>query len=506
MWNKFFKKIISNRVRKIFLILIIAGFSLAGPNSLSQATTVATPPNDEYLGRQWGLPDIKALESWEVTSGNPDVKIAILDSGIDIDHPDLASKVVVSVNFTNSPTVYDILGHGTHVAGIAAAVTNNSIGIAGTGYNCNLMNVKVANDRGESSSSWLAQGIIWAADNGADVINLSLVGGRFCSTVRSAVNYAWNKGVVLVASAGNNRSSMPIFPAAFPNCIAVAATDENDSLAFFSNFGDWVDVAAPGTYIYSTMPNNNYKYYSGTSMSAPFVSGLAGLLFTTALDPKINTITDFNENGRVNDEIRYVIENNSDDIGLPIKYGKINIEAAVTPTPQPPLPTPPKVECQEVFLGQVFKRILEIQNEIPLHLLKMKQRYEEIFPHAKKCVKLFEECQAYRCCGGAPGANCGCGAGGCGGEPCPPGTELMLAEELKEVKRLNELVQDRAEILKNFNQEIEELKTESDRLKGILANRDPETKVWTCSELKALNVVKSCEAENDYYICKGLLE
>ncbi|GAI46832.1 unnamed protein product, partial [marine sediment metagenome] len=159
------------------------------------------------------------------------------------------------------------------------------------GYNSSLMNVKVLGDDGCGYYSWVAQGIIWAANNGADVINLSLSGSSFSSTLQQAVDYAWNHGVVVVAAAGNDGSSNRLYPAYYDNCIAVAATDANDNLASWSNYGSWVDVAAPGS-AYSTKPNGQYGYMAGTSMASPHVAGLAGLVFSV--------VSDSNGNGRLN--------------------------------------------------------------------------------------------------------------------------------------------------------------------------------------------------------------
>jgi thermitase len=172
------------------------------------------------------------------------------------------------------------------VAGIAAAVTNNARGIAGLGFDSVLMNVKVLNDDGSGTWSAVANGIIWAADNGANVTNMSFGGTSHSATVEDAVNYAWGRGVVLVAAAGNNNSSTLVYPAAYVNVIAVGATDRNDARASFSSFGTRVDVAAPGVDILSTFPRDRrgrdrYAWRSGTSMSAPFVAGLAGLVWTT---------------------------------------------------------------------------------------------------------------------------------------------------------------------------------------------------------------------------------
>lgn len=299
-------------------------------------------PNDPYFDVQWGMLNIRAPEAWDVTNGAAATTVAILDTGIDQDHEDLA-KVISNANFTSSGTVDDNYGHGTHVGGIAAAATNNGKGVAGVGYACSLMNVKVLGDNGSGYDSWVANGIVWAADNGADVINMSLGGSYPSSTLEAAVNYAWGKGVVVVAAAGNDGDTNPEYPAAYQNCIAVVATDQNDSKAGFSNYGDWVDIAAPGVNTFSTLPNHrhrlqgfagrDYGYLSGTSMASPHAAGAAALVVAAG-------ITDSNGNGRVNDEVRQVLEGTAKDLGDPGKdqvygYGLVDAAAAVTAVAPP---------------------------------------------------------------------------------------------------------------------------------------------------------------------------
>jgi len=282
-------------------------------------------PDDPGFGTQWGLAKIQAPQAWDVTTGSPGITVAILDTGVDLDHPDLAGKITGNANFSTSNTTDDVYGHGTHVAGIAAAMTNNGIGVAGLGYSSTIMNVKVLNDNGSGTYSAVASGIIWAVDNGAKVINMSLGGSSPSSTLQDAVNYAWNSGVVVVASAGNSGSTTPSYPAYYSNCIAVAAADVNDALASWSNYGNWVDVAAPGLGIYSTVKNNSYGYMSGTSMASPYVAGLAALVFTTVSDP--------NGNHNPNYEVRSRIESSCDDIGISgIGSGRINACRAVQAT------------------------------------------------------------------------------------------------------------------------------------------------------------------------------
>jgi thermitase len=302
-----------------------AKVTYAEPDFVAQALG---NPDDPYFGLQWGLTKVEAPGAWEVTTGSPSVSVAILDTGVDLDHPDLADKLINNINFSNSATADDVYGHGTHVAGIAAAITSNGIGVAGLGRDATIMNVKVLGDTGSGTYSAIASGIIWAADNGAEVINMSLGGYAASSTLEDAINYAWNKGVVVVAAAGNSGSTTLSYPAYYDNCIAVAATDASDAMAYFSTYGKWVDVAAPGLNIYSTLKDNGYGYKSGTSMAAPHVAGLAALVFTT--------VSDTDGDGRLNDEVRSRIETTCDDIGVPVSrvcHGRINAAQAVGNVP-----------------------------------------------------------------------------------------------------------------------------------------------------------------------------
>jgi thermitase len=277
--------------------------------------------NGDYSGRQWAILKIMAPQAWEVTSGANNVVIAVLDTGIDKQQEDLVGKVIAEVNFTDSPTTDDIYGHGTHIAGIVAAWAGSGAGVAGLAHDCRLMNVKVADDQGRFDSSVAARGVIWAVDHGANVINMSLVSMEPSPSLEEAINYAWNQGVVVVASAGNLVGDKIVYPAYYSNCIAVAATDSNDCVASWSSQGGWVDVAAPGVDIYSTLPDNKYGNKSGTSMAAAHVSGLAGLLFALEKDR--------NNDGLVNDEVRAAIENGCDGLTGAVK-GRINAFNAVS--------------------------------------------------------------------------------------------------------------------------------------------------------------------------------
>jgi thermitase len=238
--------------------------------------------------------DIHAEQAWDTTQGNG-VKVAILDTGINLNQPDLAGKVILQDSFVSN-TVEDGNGHGTHVAGILAADTNNSVGVAGTCPGCELMIGKVLDDTGSGTTSNAVAGIVWAANNGAKVISMSL-GTTEASTeslYEEAVQYALSKGAIVIAAAGNDDNTEFNYPAAAPGVISVAATTNTDQKASYSNYGSWVQIAAPGDDILSTGPTHAfqlepqgysftqpYYYLSGTSMATPDVSGVAALIATT---------------------------------------------------------------------------------------------------------------------------------------------------------------------------------------------------------------------------------
>lgn len=311
-------------------------------------------PNDPEWSKQYNLPLIQAPQAWDTTRGN-NIKIAVLDSGIDLDHPDLASQIMVSKNFTTSSSVTDYQGHGTHVAGIIASITGNGVGTAGTCPECKLLNVKVLGDDGRGTCSGIAEGIIWAADNGAKVITMSLGSSNTCQTYENALNYAYNKGAVLVATAGNTGDETPRYPAYYDNVIAVAATDSKDAKVTSSSYGSWVDFAAPGGSIYSTIPDS-YGYKTGTSMAAPHVAAIAGLLFS-------------HSPGITNAKVRSILEKSADSIlgtGSYWQFGRVNAARAlslvptitpspiVTLTPTPSSSTATKVQLS-IFLHGIGK-------------------------------------------------------------------------------------------------------------------------------------------------------
>lgn len=246
------------------------------PNYVYHALLV---PDDPHYWRQWNMPKISAEPAWDITRGNAGVVVAVVDTGVDLDHPDLAGNIVSGYNFINpGGPPQDDHGHGTHVAGISTAVTDNGVGVAGVAGGCRIMPVKVLNNVGEGTDFDVASGIQWAADNGARIINMSLGGPDYSYALAEAVDYAYGKNVLLIAAAGNDGLESILYPAALPHVMAVGATDSADSLASFSNYGDALDLVAPGVSIFSTLWDNSYTYLSGTSMATPHVAGVASLV------------------------------------------------------------------------------------------------------------------------------------------------------------------------------------------------------------------------------------
>ena len=238
----------------------------------------AFSPNDPQYVSQWHLPQILAPAAWDTTQGAPGVVIAILDSGIDAAHPEFAGKLVAGYNtYSNNTNIVDQYGHGTEVAGAAGAWTNNGEGIAGVASAAPIMPVRVTDATGRATSASLANGIIWAADHGARVINLSFNSVAGNATIRAAAEYAVNHGALVVAASGNCGCIDPT--PENPFILSVSATDEADGLAGFSSVGPFVDLAAPGNNILTTERFGLYGAVSGTSLASPIVAGVAGLMF-----------------------------------------------------------------------------------------------------------------------------------------------------------------------------------------------------------------------------------
>ncbi|PLW92495.1 MAG: hypothetical protein C0592_10605 [Marinilabiliales bacterium] len=315
--------------------------------------TTITVPNDTYYNttNAWGLFKINAGMAWDYSLGSSAITVAVVDNAMQMAHPDLSGAwwtnpgeiagngidddgngyiddvngydVADDDNNPNPPsTSFD---HGTHVSGIVGASTNNSTGVASIGYGVSVIPVKSTADAASPTSVTNGyDGIIYAANTGADVINLSWGGYSYSTTAQNIINYAYGQGCIIVAAAGNDDITTSHYPSSYNNVISVASTTTDDSKSSFSNYGSDIDVSAPGSFIYSTLPNNTYGYMSGTSMASPMVAGLCGLMLS--LNP-----------GLTQTDVQTCLENTCDDIDAAnpsyinqLGAGRINAEAAMS--------------------------------------------------------------------------------------------------------------------------------------------------------------------------------
>jgi thermitase len=274
-----------------------------------------------YMKYQWNLRKINTETAWQANQSN-EVIVGVVDTGVDLSHPDLQGHLADGLNIVSpGASPQDDVGHGTHVAGVIAALTNNQMGVAGMTYGGRVMPVKALDSTGAGSTYSVSQGIIWATDHGAKVINMSLGNYADSNFLKDAIKYAFDHDVVLVAASGNDNTDKPSYPAYYPEVFAVAATDANNGHAPFSNYGDYVDGAAPGVSIASTYMDHQYAALSGTSMASPHVAALAALI--RSINPALR-----------NTEVMDIMRKSARDIGAPgpdynFGYGLIDVNKAV---------------------------------------------------------------------------------------------------------------------------------------------------------------------------------
>ena len=292
-------------------------------------------PNDPWFGSwEWYLSKIGAPAAWTTTTGNSSIIIAILDTGVDGAHPDLQSKMVPGRNiYNNNSDTSDVFGHGTVVAGTAAASSNNGVGVASIAWNCPIMPVRISAVDGTATYSAMASGLTWAADHGARVANISYMASQ-SSTVSSAASYFQSKGGVVVASSGNEATFTT--SADNPYILTVGATDANDVLNAWSNTGNNIDLTAPGT-VFTTFSGGTYNSASGTSVSSPIVAGAAALVLS--VNPSLN-----------GSQVQNILKQSADDLGpagwdTSYGWGRVNVGRAVAmasgASAPPPDLTPP---------------------------------------------------------------------------------------------------------------------------------------------------------------------
>ena len=292
-------------------------------------------PSDPLYADQTDLAQIGVPDAWKTTRGDPSVVVAVIDSGVDLAHPDLAGVNVVAPRneVWNSTDVTDTVGHGTHVTGTILADTNNAVGMAGIAPDSTLMPIKVASDSGGLSFSDVLDGVDWAREHGANIINMSL-GGELtpeqAALGQPTFTAARSAGVLMVAAAGNDETSVRMYPASFQGVMSVSAVDSTDTIADFSNTGLAIDIAAPGVDLVSTMNDGTYLVASGTSMASPHVAGVAALV--EAARPGLTV-----------DQVEAVLRSSAVDLGTPGRdnqYGDGRVDAAAALTAPIPDPIP----------------------------------------------------------------------------------------------------------------------------------------------------------------------
>jgi Subtilase family/Fervidolysin N-terminal prodomain len=308
----------SNRKAALSSLRGAAAVAYAEPNGVTPPADVI--PNDALWVNQWSQPKTHTTRAWDVTTGSSAVKVAILDSGVDPAQPDLQANLLPGRDFFNNDSnPSDDYGHGTQVAGVAAGRSGNGIGIASYCGGCSILPVKITGSDGYASWSAMASGITWAADQGAKVINLSFAGGSGSTTVRDAIAYAHDRGAIVTASAGNYSSSSPTYPAAYPGALAVASTNGNDALESYSNYGSWVQLAAPGCNYGTgrTTSSSLFGNFCGTSSAAPAVAGIAALAFSYAPSA-------------TNNQVEQALKSSAVPVGSFVNYGRVDAWGALT--------------------------------------------------------------------------------------------------------------------------------------------------------------------------------
>ncbi|WMW24975.1 S8 family serine peptidase [Methanolobus sediminis] len=293
----------------------------------------------------WGIDRVNAPDTQALGFDGNGIKVAIIDTGVDYTHPDLAANYLGGYDYVNGDNnPMDDNSHGTHVAGTILGI-DNEIGVLGVAPNTGFYALKAADSTGYCSYSDIIASINWAVNNNADVITMSL-GGSYSSTLKAACDNAYASGVVVVAAAGNTGGSV-IYPAGFDSVIAVAATDSSNNRASWSSYGPQVELSAPGVSIYSTMPGSSYGYKSGTSMATPHVTGVVALLLNTDVS---GTNLDLDKDGKWDPaEVRARLQSTATDLGATGKddyygYGLVNAYAAVSNLGQAPATEEPATD------------------------------------------------------------------------------------------------------------------------------------------------------------------
>jgi len=343
----------TNRDRVLAALKHNPNIEFAELNALAAPTATT---NDPYVvnNYEWHLLKLQAFQAWDISVGTNAV-VAICDSGVDPTQPDLVGKLLPGYNFyANNTDTSDQFGHGTGVAGAAAAQGNNGIGVAGVAWNALILPLKISAPDGSATYSAIANAFTYAVDHGARVINISYGGSSSTSTLDSAVNYVWTHNGVIFASAGNAGTSAPQYPAACKNVVAVSATGYDDDFQTWSSYGSDVSLCAPGIGIWTTKNDGTYNAVSGTSFSSPVAAGCAALLL--GYNPQLT-----------NSDIVNLLESNADDLGaagydIYFGYGRVNAYRALLAAGAPSVDTtPPVTSIASPASGSIVSGIVNVQ-------------------------------------------------------------------------------------------------------------------------------------------------
>jgi len=309
----------------------------------------AEMPNDPVVS--YHVTTVHLPEAWDLAHGDPTITIAILDSGVDATHPDLAAQLLPGWNFwDNNGDTHDVFGHGTEVAGVASATTDNETGVAGAAWGCTLLPVRVTNSDGYASLFAILQAVTWAVDSGARVINLSFEGIHSSTALASAFAYARGHGCLVVAAGGN--SGVYDATADQPNVLSIAATDAADDHPAWASLGPYIDLAAPGVAIRTTARGGGTATVSGTSFASPLVAGIAALLLSAAPD-----LTPA--------ELEAVLESTAADLGAAGRdatfgAGRVDAAAALAAALPPPDTTPPQLALTAPAAGATVRGAVSV--------------------------------------------------------------------------------------------------------------------------------------------------
>lgn len=294
------------------------GTGVAASPVISDSQANGITPNDKDFSQQYYLKEINATKAWNTTKGDPSVLVAVLDTGVDASHPDLTGNVEADPTGQNTT---DIIGHGTEVSGVIGADTNNNLGIAGIAWNARILPIKITDDNGQAKVSAVLAALDQAYTAGAKIVHISLSTNQFSQALQDGMQQAKDRGLLVISTSGNTGDEQVRYPAGCPGVVGVGSIKEDKSIESYSTTGTHVSLVAPGTSVFTTSLNSDYASVTGTSFSAPQVSGTAALIWS--LNPNLSS-----------DDVRQILFSSAADLGDSGKdntfgYGLLDTQKAV---------------------------------------------------------------------------------------------------------------------------------------------------------------------------------